>query len=174
MRSKLSQNIYMIKKSLLASVFLFAFTLASVAQLPSVPLKSLNGKAIDSSKLAKNGKPVIISFFATWCKPCMRELRAIAEVYPDWQDETGVNMYIVSIDEAQNANKVKPLVDAESWEYDVLLDEKQEFFNSLGVQSVPHVLVLDGNGKIVYNHSGYTDGSESEIIKAVRKCSSKK
>lgn len=144
----------------------------AAAQLPSVQVKDLSGKTIDTATLSNDGKPFAISFFATWCKPCQRELRAIAEVYPDWQDETGMKMYIVSIDEAQNVSKVKPLVDGEGWEYEVLLDTNSDFFRSLGLQSVPHMLVLDGNGQIVDSHSGYTDGSETEIIKKIRSLSS--
>lgn len=146
--------------------------LPAAAQLPSVQVKDLSGKTIDTATLSNDGKPFAISFFATWCKPCQRELRAIAEVYPDWQDETGMKMYIVSIDEAQNVSKVKPLVDGEGWEYEVLLDTNSDFFRSLGPQSVPHMLVLDGNGQIVDSHSGYTDGSETEIIKKIRSLSS--
>ncbi|MCM1163628.1 MAG: TlpA family protein disulfide reductase [Muribaculaceae bacterium] len=145
--------------------------LASVdasAQLPSVQVKDLNGKSIDTATLSNDGKPFAISFFATWCKPCKRELAAISEVYADWQEETGMKMYIVSIDEAQNVSKVKPLVDAEGWEYDVLLDPNSDFFRALGLQQVPHMLVLDGQGRIVDSHSGYTDGSETEVIKKIR------
>ncbi len=144
------------------------------AQLPSVNLKDTKGRTINTAKLYNGGNPFVISFFATWCKPCMRELRAIAEVYPDWQDETGMKMYIVSIDDAQNTNKVKPLVDGEGWEYEVLLDANSDFYRALGLQSVPHVIVCDGNGKIVYSHSGYTDGSETQIIKTIRDLKKKK
>ncbi|MDE6207139.1 MAG: TlpA family protein disulfide reductase [Muribaculaceae bacterium] len=146
----------------------------AAAQLPSVQLKDTKGRTVNSAELSNGGKPFVISFFATWCKPCMRELRAIAEVYPDWQDETGMKMYIVSIDDAQNTNKVKPLVDGEGWEYDVLLDANSDFYRALGLQAVPHAIVVDGNGKIVYTHSGYTDGSENELIEAVRKAASAK
>lgn len=144
-------------------------TFAASAQLPSIQLKDTRGRTMDVSAISNDGKPVIISFFATWCKPCMRELKAIAEVYPDWQDETGVKMYIVSIDDAQNSSKVKPLIDAEGWEYEALLDPNSEFFKAMGLQTVPHVLVIDGSGKVVMSHSGYTDGSESEIIDTIRK-----
>ena len=144
------------------------------AQLPSVQLKDTKGRTIDSAKLSNNGKPFVVSFFATWCKPCMRELRAIADLYPDWQDETGMKMYIVSIDDAQNTNKVKPLVDGEGWEYEVLLDANSDLFRALGLQAVPHAIVVDGKGKIVYNHSGYTDGAETELIEAVRKAAKTK
>lgn len=143
-------------------------SLGASAQLPSVQLKDVNGKNVDTATLSNDGKPFAISFFATWCKPCLRELRAIAEVYPDWQDETGMKMYIVSIDEAQNVSKVKPLVDGEGWEYEVLLDQNSDFFRALGIQAVPHMLVVDGQGNIVDSHSGYTDGSETEVIKKIR------
>ncbi|MCM1521729.1 MAG: TlpA family protein disulfide reductase [Muribaculaceae bacterium] len=142
--------------------------LESSAQLPSVQVKDLSGKTVDTATLSNDGKPFAISFFATWCKPCKRELAAIAEVYPDWQDETGMKMYIVSIDEAQNVSKVKPLVDAEGWDYEVLLDPNSEFKNALGIQLIPHMLIIDGKGEIVYSHSGYTDGSETEVIKKIR------
>ncbi|MDE7119603.1 MAG: TlpA family protein disulfide reductase [Muribaculaceae bacterium] len=131
-------------------------TPAAWAQLPSIQLKDTRGRTVNVSEISNDGNPVVISFFATWCKPCMRELKAIAEVYPDWQDETGMKMYIISIDDAQNSSKVKPLVDAEGWEYEVLLDPNSEFFKAMGLQTVPHVLVLDGQGKVVMSHSGYT------------------
>lgn len=138
------------------------------AALPSVTLKDVNGKSVKIETLAGNGKPVIISFFATWCKPCMRELKAIDELYADWQDEYGVEMYIVSIDQGQDSKKVKPLVDGQGWEYHVLLDPNSELKRAMNVQSIPHLFVLDGKGKIVYNHVGYSDGDELEIEKKLR------
>ena len=140
------------------------------AQVPSLQLKDINGKTVNTANIIKNnGKPVIISFWATWCKPCLRELKAIHEVYADWQDETGVKMIIVSIDQAQDANKVKPLVDGNGWEYEVLLDPNSDFKRAMNVQNVPHVFVLDGKGKIVYNHAGYVDGGEEDIYEALKK-----
>lgn len=156
-------------RKLLALLFAALMSLTVSAQLPSVNIKDTKGRTVNTARLSNNGKPFAISFFATWCKPCLRELRAIAEVYPDWQDETGMKMYVVSIDDAQNTNKVKPLVDGEGWDYDVLLDANSDFYRALGLQSVPHMIVCDGKGKIVYTHSGYTDGSESEIIATIRK-----
>lgn len=138
------------------------------AQLPNINVKDTKGQTVNVSELSNDGNPILISFFATWCKPCLRELRAIAELYPDWQDETGVKIYIVSIDDAQNTSKVKPFVDAEGWEYEVLLDANSDFFNAMGLQTVPHLLILDGDGKITYNHSGYTDGSEHHLIDLIR------
>ena len=139
------------------------------AQLPAVTLKSIDGKVIQCDTLNNGGKPFIIDFFATWCKPCNRELSAIAEVYDEWQEDTGVKIFAVSIDQAQNINKVKPLVDQNEWEYEVLLDPNSELLKALGGQMIPFVVVVDGNGNVVSKHSGYTDGAENELLEEVRK-----
>lgn len=139
------------------------------AQLPAVTLKSMDGKTVTTDTLSNNGKPIIIDFFATWCKPCNRELNAISEVYDEWVEETGVKLIAVSIDQAQNINKVKPMVDGYGWTYDVLLDPNSELRRALGIQMIPYTLILDGKGNIVYRHNGYTDGEETELIETVRK-----
>lgn len=138
------------------------------AQLPAVTLKTLDGRVVKTDTLNNGGKPFIIDFFATWCKPCNRELKAVNEVYADWQEETGVKLYAVSIDQAQNINKLKPMVDEYGWEYDVLLDPNSEFKQALGCQMIPYVVICDGDGKVVYRHSGYADGAENELIEKVR------
>ena len=137
---------------------------SAFAELPSVLLKDVNGNTVNTAELSNDGKPMVISFWATWCKPCKRELKAISEVYPDWQDETGVKLVAVSIDEAQNAAKVKPLVDGMNWEYEVLLDPNGEFKRQMGVSDVPHAFIVDGQGNVVWSHKGYVDGGEEEII----------
>lgn len=151
-------------------LFVFGmFCLAAEAQLPSVTLKDISGQTVRMDTISNGGKPIIIDFFATWCKPCNRELSAISEVYEDWQVETGVKLIAISIDQAQNIHKVKPLVDQLEWPYEVLLDPNSDFRRALGGQLIPYTLVLDGNGKIIYKHQGYTDGEEMELIEEVRK-----
>ena len=137
------------------TVMLFSLVGTAMAQLPSVTLKDINGKTVTTDTLNNGGKPFIIDFFATWCKPCNRELTAISEVYDDWQKETGVKIFAISIDQA-------------GWEYDVLLDPNSDFKRSLGIQMIPYVLICDGKGNIVYRHNGYTDGAENELIEKVR------
>ena len=138
------------------------------AQLPSITLKDLSGRPVKTDTLSNGGKPFIVDFFATWCKPCNRELDAIAEVYDDWREETGVRIFAVSIDQAHNTSKVKPLVDSHNWDYDVLLDPNGDFKQALGVQMIPFVLICDGQGNIVYKHNGYTDGAETELLNVLR------
>lgn len=155
-------------KSLACMLALALCAPAADAALPAVKLKDLKGETVDTSTLSNDGKPMIISFFAGWCKPCKRELNAINEVYADWQDETGVKLVAISIDKAQDAAKVKPFVDAEGWEYDILLDPNSEFMRTMGIQQIPHLLIIDGEGKIVESRSGYTEGSETHIIEKLR------
>ena len=156
------------KKTVIMTLLLLTVAISSYCQLPQVTVKTMNGKTIRTDTLTNEGKPIIIDFFATWCKPCNRELDAISEVYADWQEETGVKLLAVSIDEGQNINKVKPFVDNHGWEYEVLLDPNGDLKRALGIQMIPYVLIVDGNGEIVYRHAGYTDGAEFELIEKVR------
>ena len=149
-------------------LLLGSLTLAAHAALPGVQLKDLNGKTVNTAKLNNDGKPLVISFWATWCKPCMRELKALHEVYDEWQEELGVRIVIVSIDAAQDAQKVKPLVDGFGWDFEVLLDPNGDFKRAMNVQSIPHLFVLDGKGNIVHNNIGYTDGEEGELYEVLK------
>ena len=156
-------------KKTFALIMVAMMAVGCFAQLPSVTLKNIDGKTVDTAKLNNDGKPFIISFFATWCKPCQRELDAIHEQIVDWEEETGVKVIAVSIDHGQNVDKVKPLVDAKGWEYEVLLDPNGDFNRAMNVNgTVPTVFVIDGKGKIVDRRSGYVDGSEQHLIEKVR------
>ena len=155
-------------KRFLTFSFIISFAITVSAQLPAVTLKAMDGRIVKTDTLSNNGKPFIVDFFATWCKPCNRELKAIHEVYEEWQEETGVKLVAVSIDQAQNINKVKPFVDSNGWEYEVLLDPNSDFKRALGIQMIPYTLIVDGKGNIVYRHNGYTDGAEQELIEKVR------
>ena len=155
-------------KKIFLAIIALVMALPALADLPSVQLKDMNGNAINTAELSNDGKPFVISFWATWCKPCQRELKAIHEGYADWQDETGMKLIVVSIDEAQNAERVKTTIDGRGWEYEVILDPNGEFKRQMGVQNPPHTFIVDANGNIVWNHQGYTDGCEEEIIEKIR------
>ena len=160
---------------ILLSLCLLLISLGSYSQgkLPKITLKDINGKTVQIDTLSNNGKPFMVAFFATWCKPCNRELKAIDEVYDEWQKETGVRLIAVSIDQAQNMNKVKPFVDQNGWRYDALLDPNSELCRAFGIQMIPYRILLDGRGNIVYKHNGYTDGAEIELYEKIKEIASK-
>ena len=114
---------------------------------------------------------MVISFWATWCKPCIQELNNINDVYIDWQDETNVKVVAISIDDTRNIPKVGPLVNGKGWEYDVYIDANSDLRRALNVQTVPHTFLLDKDGNIVWQHSGYTPGDEEELFTLIQKLS---
>ncbi|MDR1792586.1 MAG: TlpA family protein disulfide reductase [Bacteroidales bacterium] len=137
--------------------------------LPSVDVKTMNGVVFNTKEINNDGKPIIICFFATWCKPCMIELSAIADEYEDWKAETGVKIYAVSIDDPRSSAKVAPLVNGKGWEYEILLDVNSEFKRAMNVGDIPHTFVLNGNKEIVWQHASYSPGVENEYIEVVKK-----
>lgn len=156
----------------LSSLSLFGFaqeTTTAVRKIPAVSILDINGHKINTSAISNNGKPVIISFWATWCKPCISELTTINEVYADWQKETGVKLIAVSIDDTRSSPKVLPLVNAKAWDYEVLLDPNGDFKRALNVNAVPHTFLINGNGEIVWQHTSFIEGNELELIELVRK-----
>ena len=156
------------KKSIL-SLLLFALMFQVSAQLPKIKLKDVKGNSVDVSQISNNGKPIIISFWATWCKPCKAELNTIADEFDDWVDETGVKLIAVSIDDARSASRVEPYINAMGWEYTVLMDPNGNMKRAMNVNNVPHTFLLDGNGKIVWDHNNYSPGDEHELYEEVVK-----
>lgn len=148
--------------------FILVSFCATAQKLPNITLKDLDGKTVNMSKFNDSDTPIIISFWATWCGPCLKELSAINEVYTQWQKETGVELVAVSIDDSRTKARVKPQVKGKSWKYTVVLDENQELKRALNVGNVPYTMVLY-KGKVVYSHSSYTPGIENEIYKQVKK-----
>lgn len=145
-----------------------AFTSPNEKTIPTVNVKTLQGKTVSTNMFKNDGKPMVISFWATWCSPCKKELNNIAEVYEDWQEETGVKLIAVSIDDARNKHKVKPYVDSKGWEYEVYIDENQELKRAMNVNNVPFTFLVDGNGKIVYEHNNYVPGDEDNLYKKIQ------
>ena len=137
-------------------------------KLPAVDVKTLNGTTFNTGNISNDGKPVIISLWATWCKPCVAELLAIADVYDDWVEETGVKLYAISIDDSKTAARVAPFVNGKGWDYEVLQDPNWDFKRAMNVPDVPYLCILNGNGEIVWQHSSYAPGSEEEVYEIVK------
>ncbi len=160
------------KKLFLTITAIAIFSTSSIAQsrsLPSVDVKTLNGGTINITTLENDGNPIVISFWATWCKPCKKELNNIAELYEDWQDETGVKLVAISIDDARSMVRVAPYVNASDWDYEVYLDPNGDLKRAMGVSTVPHTFLLNSKNEIVWQHKGYIDGDEDELYEQIEK-----
>lgn len=164
-------------KKLLFTLFIFAAGYSAQAQeegllagkkVPSVQLMDMDGNAVNTAELGFDG-PVVISFWATWCSPCKRELNTIMDLYEDWQEETGVNLVAVSIDDQKTKNSVPLYVNGKGWEYLVLMDPNSDFKRAMGVNNVPHTFLLDKNGVIVYSHNNYAPGDEEKLYEEILK-----
>ncbi|MGZ2371456.1 TlpA family protein disulfide reductase [Ancylomarina sp. YFZ004] len=161
----------MTKYSLLFILSLFSFL--THAQLSGNQLKDMHGKMIQSESLfADSEEPVVLCFWATWCRPCLQELEAINEAMDDWQEEVTFKMIAISIDNTRSSSKVPAMVKAQDWQFDVYIDENSDLKRSLNVSSVPFCCIIK-KGEIVWKHSGYQPGSEELIIEKLTELSKK-
>ena len=137
--------------------------------IPSVDLKNLEGKTVNSTTFNNGGKPMVINFWATWCKPCVKELTNVAEVYDDWVKQTGVKVIAISIDDSRSMARVAPFVNGKGWSYEVYCDPNGDFQRAMNVVNPPHTFLIDGKGKIVWQHASYADGDENELYEQIKK-----
>lgn len=153
------------KKALFTAILLVS-SLALLAQtgskLPELVIKTLEGRDINTSAFHNDGKPYVLSFWATWCRPCLKELTAIDEIYEDWKD-LGFKVIAVSTDDSRTRANVLPMVRGRGWEFEFYLDENGDFRRAMGVNLVPHTFIINGKGEVVYQHTSFVDGMEWEM-----------
>ncbi len=154
--------------TLLFLAFFLANGLLAQKTLPKVDVKTLDGETVNILEYAENGKITVLSFWATWCSPCKKELDAIAEYYGEWQEAYDMELVAITIDNARALPKVKPMATSKGWEYTILSDAREELRRALNFQTVPMTFVLDQRGNIVYSHNGYNPGDEFELEDKIR------
>ena len=159
-------------RAILLSLALFVSAIAA-AQVPSVTVENSKGESFETTSLLEAGTPMIISFWSTSCKPCIRELDAVYDALPDWKEEANFRVVAVSTDDSRLLAKAKSFAEGRGWGEDfvLLFDKNQDFMRAMNVSVVPHVFVLDGTGKVVYSHTSYVPGNELELLEAIKKCS---
>ena len=153
---------------------MFAALSASYAQsdkntIPVVDILTMEGESTSTSSFNNQGKPMVISMWATWCKPCILELNELQDVYEDWQEETGVKIMAISSDDARSMKRVPAFVSGKGWDFEVYLDPNADFKRAMNVNNLPHVFLLDGEGKVVWQHSGYSIGNEELLYDEILK-----
>ena len=146
----------------------------AVSGIPDVEIKTLDEDIFKTSNIENDGKPIVISFWATWCKPCIKELKTIQKVYGTWQEETGVKLIAIAIDDPRTISQVKPFVETMGWEWDVYTDVNSDFKRAMNVVNVPHTFLLDGNRKIVSQHTSFAPGDELHLYEQIKELVEKK
>lgn len=159
------------KKIFLVFCFLFlAFTvlaqegeIKSGKKAPNFKLEDLDGNYIELKNLIGKG-PLLISFWATWCKPCVEELSEYKKIFNDLEPK-GFNMIAISTDTEKSVSKVKPFVKSKDYPFTVLLDTNSEVARKYYANAMPYSVILDSKGNIVYSHLGYKKGDEIRVRK---------
>jgi peroxiredoxin len=136
---------------------------ALTTSLPSIKIRNIDGEEVDIASYGTNGKITIISFWATWCKPCIKELKNINDLLADWEEDYNAELVAISVDDSRNIAKVKPYASGLGWDFDVLLDPNGEVQRALNVANPPVTFLIDAKGKIVYTHTSYVEGDEYEL-----------
>ncbi len=158
---------------IVTTIFMLIFTSGLITaqnKIPNVEIKTLDGKIFNTDSLNHMGKPVFLSFWATWCVPCMKELDAVNENIEDWKDEADFIVVAVSIDDQRSTNRVAPLVNGKGWEdFIVLRDSNSNFKRAMNIVNVPHSMLLNKDGKVVWQHTSYSDGDEFHLFELIKK-----
>lgn len=144
---------------------------ANSTPFPSVTIKTLDGKSVNIQDYTNNGKITVVSFWASWCTPCKRELDAVHELYEEWVEKYDLQLLAITIDDARGLSKVPAMVKSKGWEFTILADSKQELQRALSFQTIPQTFLIDQNGNIVYSHNGYNPGDELELEKKIAELS---
>lgn len=132
----------------------------NLQKLPDIIVKNSDGENVNLADFGKNGKITVISFWATWCKPCIKELRNMNDLLPDWEEEYGVELVAISVDDARNVPRVRPFAVGQGWDFTILLDPNADVQRLLNVTNPPVTILIDADGNIVDVHTGYLEGDE--------------
>ena len=132
--------------------------------MPDFKLPDAAGKNVALQELLGKG-PVIIDFWADYCKPCkdaMPQLHNLAEKYDS------LTVVMISIDAPKNLPKAKNYLKSKNYKFITLFDSEKTLAKKLGVTNPPHTFILNKQGEIVYSHIGYEPGGENEYEMHIR------
>lgn len=160
-------------KKIIGILVAVAIAISASAQLPTTPIKNIKGQTIAFNKTIESGKITLISFWADWCIPCKKEIKAVSTKLPEWQKEVDFNYITISMDNSQSTEKAKTYARQQGWKFPAYFDVNSDLMRSINFQNVPFTIIIDQNGNIVARHTAYKQGSEEELFKKIKELASK-
>ena len=151
------------KKIFFLFCLFFALFSFSQKQIPDITISDFEGNNEKVHNLLSDDKLTIISLWATWCVPCIKELDAINDVYDDWKEEINFDFFAISVDDSRSQKRAKALANGKSWTYQIFFDKNQDFKRALGTSYIPQTFIIK-NKEIVYQHTGYHPGEEEYLF----------
>ena len=129
------------------------------------------GKRLRKFTSQPDRNAVVMSFFATWCQPCMKELPLLEEVYQEYKDER-IKFFLVDITEAtrtipgnENLPKAGPFLEEKGVTMQILYDTRGTVMKRYNAQTLPRLFLMDGNRKITLTRRGFHEGEEKKFKK---------
>lgn len=138
---------------------------ASAQSFPVREVTDAQGKTVSTASLVDHKTPFAVTFWASWCKFCRKELDALADQAPDW--DRNYRIYAICEDDSRSIARAKALAAGSDWPVTILYDTNGELKRALNVSDIPHSFVFDKDGKQVYSHLGYIPGDEESLIEAL-------
>jgi hypothetical protein len=150
------------------SIFIFCWILFSLKafsqdSLQQARLKSLQGKILPFSAIAKKDSLFLICFWSASSDESIVELNAFNVNLESWQKMKPFRFLAVSVDEGKEANKLRPLYNMNGWTFEAYDDLYGDLRRALHANNLPQSLIIYKND-IIYEQSGWTSGSENYLI----------
>ena len=136
---------------------------------PSFIARDIHNRLVSIDTLRLHG-PVIVDFWATWCVPCMLELKALKKLSKKYKDKN-FTVVAISLDNQAEIAKVKQMVEANRWPFTVAVDADKKISEKYHVTSVPALFLIDTGGKIRYSSRVYVTGDEVKLEEAINELS---
>ena len=134
--------------------------------LPDLSVRLLDGKQVRLSALLEEG-PLLVSFWATWCAPCKKEMIFLEEFHQKY-NENSFRVLAISTDSPKSMSKVKSYIRAKKYTFLVGIDPNQEIAKKMNALLMPTTLILNKDRKVSWYHQGFIPGDEKEIEAQIR------